>query len=200
MEPKDIIKLAREKKRLTQAQLAENLNISDRMVQRYEEGKFPKFKSENIKKLDDFLETNIYDILYDKNNDSSKSDLDDMYERIIEQIEARRLSAEAMAKKMEQHYEDSKAEKAELFAALKETRQTINELLKPMVASLKEIPPVLDTIVRNSNEHDKEIMKALDHLVGNVPGTLAKESGKRILKGAMEQQKTGKVEVGKSGK
>jgi hypothetical protein len=117
-------------------------------------------------------------------------------DRLIEQMEERRKDAESMARKMEQHYEDSKAEKAELFTALKETRQTINELLKPMVASLKEIPPVLDTIVRNSNEHDKEIMKALDQLVGNTPGTLEKESGKRILKGAMVQQKKGKAEAG----
>jgi hypothetical protein len=108
--------------------------------------------------------------------------------------------AERLIAKLEESHEEAKADKNKLFEALAETRQTINELLKPMVASLKEIPPVLDTIVRNSNEHDKEIMKALDQLVGNVPGTLAKESGKRILKGALEQQKTGKAEVGKSGK
>jgi predicted transcriptional regulator len=108
--------------------------------------------------------------------------------------------AERLIAKLEESHEEAKADKNKLFDALAETRQTINDLLKPMVASLKEIPPVLDTIVRNSNEHDKEIMKALDHLVGNAPGTLAKEAGKRILKGAMEQQKTGKVEVGKSGK
>lgn len=108
--------------------------------------------------------------------------------------------AERLIAKLEESHEEAKADKDRLFEALAETRQTINDLLKPMVASLKEIPPVLDIIVRNSNEHDKEIMKALDHLVGNAPGTLAKESGKRILKSAMEQQKTGKVEVGKSGK
>lgn len=116
-----------------------------------------------------------------------------IYERIIEEKEARRRDAEVWAKKMEDHYNDMKG-------ALERAQETINDVLKPMVASLKEIPPVLDTIVRNSNEHDKEIMKALDHLVGNAPGTLAKESGKRILKDAMEQQKTGKAEVGKSGK
>lgn len=120
-----------------------------------------------------------------------KNNIDDK-ERLIQQIEARRKDAEVMAKKMEQHYEDSKAEKAELFVALKETRQTINELLKPMVTSLKEIPPVLDAILRNSSEHDREIMTTLDHLVGNTPGTLQKEAGKRILKHALEQQKKDK--------
>lgn len=132
-------------------------------------------------------------------NPIAKSNMDDK-ERLIQQIEDRRKDAEKVAEKMEQHYEDAKADKNKLFDHLSSLQVTINEVLKPMAASLKDIPPVLDTIVRNSNEHDKEIMKALDHLVGNAPGTLAKESGKRILKGALEQQKTGKGEVGKSGK
>jgi hypothetical protein len=101
--------------------------------------------------------------------------------------------AERLIAKLEENNEEAKADKKKLFEALSETRQTINELLKPMVVSLKEIPPVLDVIVRNSNEHDKEIMKALDHLVGNAPGTLQKESGKRILKGALEHQKKDKA-------
>ena len=105
--------------------------------------------------------------------------------------------AERLIAKLEASNEEAKADKNKLFEALAETRQTINELLKPMVTSLKEIPPVLDLIVRNSNEHDKEIMKALDHLVGNSPGTLQKESGKRILKSALEHQKKGRADDGK---
>lgn len=108
--------------------------------------------------------------------------------------------AERLIAKLEENNEEARADKNKLFEALAETRQTINDFLKPMAASLKDIPPVLDTIARNSHEHDKEIMKALDHLVGNSPGTLEKESGKRILKGALERQKKGKGEVGKSGK
>jgi hypothetical protein len=108
--------------------------------------------------------------------------------------------AERLIAKLEESNDEAIADKHKLFEALAETRQTINELLKPMVASLKGIPPVLDLIVRNSDEHDKVIMKALDHLVGSPPGTLEKEAGKRILKGAQERQKTGKGEVGKSGK
>lgn len=99
--------------------------------------------------------------------------------------------AERLIAKLEEDKVEARADKTELYQALAETRQTINELLKPMVLSLKEIPPVLDSIVRNSTEHDKEIMKALDHLVGNKPGTLQKESGKRILKGALEHRKKG---------
>lgn len=126
-------------------------------------------------------------------NPISKSNNADDKERLIQQIESRRKDAERMAEKMERHYEDAKADKGKLFEHLSSLQITINEVLKPMATSLKEIPPVLDSIVRNSNEHDKEIMKALDRLVGNVPGTLQKEAGKRILKGAVEHQKKGKA-------
>lgn len=132
----------------------------------------------------------IYKMAMLQNPISNLLPIDDK-ERLIEQIDNRRKDAEQMAMKMEQHYEDAKADKAKLFDQLNSLQSTINEVLKPMAASLKEIPPVLDSIVRNSNEHDKEIMKALDHLVGNTPGTLAKESGKRILKGALAHRKKG---------
>lgn len=186
MEPKDIIKSARERKSLTQSQLADIVGVSERMIQRYEEGKFPKFKSEKIKKLDESLGINVSDIIYDKISDTTNREENEYLERFIEQIEARRRDAEALAQKMEDHYNDMKA-------ALERSQLAINDFLKPMATSLKDIPPVLDTIVRNSHEHDKEIMKALDQLVGNAPGTLEKVSGKRILKGAMEQQKKGKA-------
>lgn len=193
MEPKDIIKKAREDRGLTQSQLAENVGVSERMIQRYEEGRFPKFKSDKIKKIEELLNIKVSDILYDTKNDIQKIGENGYLERFIEEIEARRRDAEAVAKKMEDHYNDMKA-------ALERSQLAINDFLKPMAASLKDIPPVLGTIVRNSNEHDKEIMKALDLLVGNSPGTLEKESGKRILKGAMEHQKKGKAGVGKPGK
>lgn len=83
----------------------------------------------------------------------------------------------------------------ELITIIKDLAKGQNEIkdtLKPIASSLKEIPPVLDAILRNSSEHDREIMTALDHLAGNTPGTLQKEAGKRILKSAVEQQRKGK--------
>lgn len=109
----------------------------------------------------------------------------DFLQALIEEKDKAIRKAEDFAQKMENHYEDMKS-------ALERSQLAINDFLKPMATSLKDIPPVLDIIVRNSHEHDKEIMKALDQLVGNAPGTLEKESGKRILKGAVEQQKKGK--------
>lgn len=97
--------------------------------------------------------------------------------------------AERLIAQLESDHEEAKADKKLLFDALTETRQTLNELLKPMAVSLEKIPPVLDTILRNSFEHDKVIMKALDQIVGNPPGTHQKESGKHIIKGALEQRK-----------
>lgn len=188
MEPKEIIKKARQAKSLKQEDVAKGIGVSHRMYQRYEEGKFPKFKSDKIQALDSFLSTNIYDILYDKKDSHAPKANQPSADFLAGQL----VMAERLIEQLQSDQDDIKAEKAELISVLKESQQTINELLKPMVSSLKEIPPVLDSIVRNSNEHDKEIMKALDRLVGNAPGTLQKESGKRILKGALAHQKTGK--------
>jgi transcriptional regulator with XRE-family HTH domain len=64
--PEEILKLARENKGFTQEALAAMVDISGRMLQRYEEGSFPKFKSANIEKLDQVLGTNLYELLYDR--------------------------------------------------------------------------------------------------------------------------------------
>lgn len=66
MEPKEIIKRARFNKGLTQTDVAKALGISLRMYQRYEEGKFPKYKDEVISALDGVLGTDLYVRLYDK--------------------------------------------------------------------------------------------------------------------------------------
>lgn len=191
MEPKEIIKKARAAKSLKQEDVANGIGVSHRMYQRYEEGKFPKFKSDKIQELDRYLDTNIYELLYDKKNTQSGID-----QSSADFLAGQLAMAERLIAKLEENNEEAKSDKDKLFEALAETRQTINELLKPMVTSLKEIPPVLDVIVRNSNEYDREIMKALDRLEGNASGTLEKEAGKRILKSAVEQQRKGKAEAG----
>lgn len=66
MEPKEEIKKARFGKKLTQSDVAKALGISLRMYQRYEEGKFPKYKDATINALDKVLGTDIYSLLYDK--------------------------------------------------------------------------------------------------------------------------------------
>lgn len=188
MEPKDIIKTAREGKGLTQAQLADIVEVSDRMIQRYEEGKFPKFKSEKIKKLDETLGTKIYDIIYDK-----KSSLEDHYiERLIEQIEARRRDAEENAKKMESHYQDMKA-------ALERAQITINEVLKPIQAQTIEIlvnskkaqEGILSLKTEMVAEHG-EMMETMDQIAGNEPGTTAAKAGIVELAHRVQKNQKGK--------
>lgn len=66
MEPQEVIKQARFNKGLTQSDVAKKLGISLRMYQRYEQGKFPKYKEESISFLDQVLGTDIYTKLYDK--------------------------------------------------------------------------------------------------------------------------------------
>lgn len=71
MEPKDILIKARTGRGFTQEELAERLHISTRTYQRYEEGLFPKFKTELILSIDKLLGTTLYDIIYDINKPKS---------------------------------------------------------------------------------------------------------------------------------
>lgn len=202
MQINDNIKLIRELSGKTQAQFAELIKTNLSNLKTYENTDvMPKaYLILNISKLagvstDDLENKELAheDVRFNKQYLSPENIID---ESSPAYIAGQLAMAERLIAKLEESNEEAKADKNKLFEALAETRQTINELLKPMVASLKEIPPVLDVIVRNSNEHDKEIMKALDHLVGNAPGTLQKESGKRIVKAAVEHQRKGKAGAG----
>jgi transcriptional regulator with XRE-family HTH domain len=207
MQINEKIKQARVSKSWSQKEIAEKLEESRSTYAEWERNTIPSF--DIIVKIAEVTGTSILEFvaavneniaretkLDEKPTDSIKLSAEFLAGKLegkdetIYQIEARRKEAMNLAEKMEAHYKD-------MAAALERSQTTISEILQPMVSSLKEIPPVLEVIVRNSNEHDREIMKALDHLVGNTPGTLEKESGKRILKSAVEQQRKGKAEAGK---
>lgn len=73
LKPKDILKRAREEKRITQAEMADriakglNQGYSLRQYQRLEDGQFPKYKMNAILQVDQILGTNLAAIIYDKN-------------------------------------------------------------------------------------------------------------------------------------
>jgi phage repressor protein C with HTH and peptisase S24 domain len=71
--PKDILKKAREIKRITQAEMADriaqrlNQGYSLRQYQRLEDGQFPKYKMNVIREVDEILGTSLAAIIYDTN-------------------------------------------------------------------------------------------------------------------------------------
>jgi phage repressor protein C with HTH and peptisase S24 domain len=73
LKPKDILKKAREERRITQAEMADriaqglNQGYSLRQYQRLEDGQFPKYKMNAIIQADQILGTNLTAIIYDKN-------------------------------------------------------------------------------------------------------------------------------------
>jgi len=64
--PEEILRIAREKARYTQAEISEKLGISSRHYQNIEEGKFPKFKGDIIKSIDKLLNLHLYEIIYEQ--------------------------------------------------------------------------------------------------------------------------------------
>jgi len=71
--PKDILKKAREEKRITQSEMADRIargmkqGYSLRQYQRLEDGQFPKYKMNAVIQVDQILGTNLAAIIYDKN-------------------------------------------------------------------------------------------------------------------------------------
>lgn len=210
------LKELRESREESQKDLGEILDVGEKQIQRYEGGTVPPPHA-TLEILCKYYEYDFISLLYDFEGFKSdrniiwagedsveKTRVDQILERLIiekditaQKIEEKARLAEEYAQQMKKHYEDSKAEKAELFSALKETRNQISQVLEPMAISLKGIPSVLDLIVRNSNEHDNEILNALDRLEGNPSGTLKTKSIKHILENAQGPKKDKKASSGK---
>lgn len=64
--PEEILKKAREKKKLTQQDVADEIGMTLRQYNKYEAGEFPKYKSDNIKTIDTFLGTHLYELIYEQ--------------------------------------------------------------------------------------------------------------------------------------
>lgn len=96
-------------------------------------------------------------------------------EETIQQIEARRQDAERMAKLMQQHYEDGKAEKNTILQTLNRNQEVMIELLKPIKekteAILTNSAEVKDNmsyaVIEMQSEH-RAIMDTLDK-IGKLP-------------------------------
>lgn len=66
MDPRIIIRKAREAKGLTQTQLADKLGLGLRMYQKIEDGQFPKYKTEQIRQIEAILGINVYELIYEQ--------------------------------------------------------------------------------------------------------------------------------------
>ena len=61
------IRSARDRKQLTQTQVAEKLGVGLRQYQNIEAGHFPKYKTNQIRELEKILEIDIFDEIYQEN-------------------------------------------------------------------------------------------------------------------------------------
>lgn len=64
--PEEILKSAREKKKLKQQDVADKIGVTLRQYNKYEAGAFPKYKSSNVRAIDTLLGTNIYELIYEQ--------------------------------------------------------------------------------------------------------------------------------------
>jgi transcriptional regulator with XRE-family HTH domain len=94
LKPEEILKKARQKKKLTQGELAAKLGITLRQYHKYESGAFPKFKSESIKQIDSILGTNIYELIYEQKT-SNEIIISGTLEKILRSQDEKILRLEA---------------------------------------------------------------------------------------------------------
>lgn len=188
MQINDNIKLIRELSGKTQVEFAELIKTNVSNLKTYENTNVkPKaYLILNISKYagvsaDDLENKKLYpeDVKFnddekderDGNYKKSPADPIAIYERIIEEKEARRRDAEAWAQKMEAHYNDMKN-------ALERAQTTINEVLKPIKEQTQEIltnskevrENMMDGIIEMQSEH-RAIMDGVDQILKQPIGT-----------------------------
>lgn len=71
--PEEILRDKREAKGFTQTQLGSMIGLGLRSYQKLESGEFPKFKTGIINKLDEILDSNLYELIYEHNDEEINS-------------------------------------------------------------------------------------------------------------------------------
>jgi hypothetical protein len=119
----------------------------------------------------------------------------DLFKQIIAEKEARRQEAIELAKKMEAHYNDARADRVELVADKNKLYSVLESMQKTIDVSLAKANQYLGAIVRVMKADDAVTHDSLDRLEGHPEGTNRKQSG-RIQKAAkVIQNQKGKHQI-----
>ena len=134
--PKDVLIKARKRMGLRQEDVAQRLGITLRMYQRYEEGRFPKYKSDNIKQIDSLLGIKIYELIYDgkSNTDTTNNVVQKSEYKIEGNVELEYLKQLLKAK--EDILAEKEARRQETAARLKTEEDRVDGLLSNINSSL----------------------------------------------------------------
>lgn len=154
----EILQSARKKKGLSQEALAAKIGISHRMLQRYEDGKFPKYKSNVVKKIDEVLGTSLYELIYEsKTKDSEHGNPIDRTDHLIQTLERTNKTLETI-----------------ILANL----TGVNTNLTVLTEVIKTNQLMIDSIqVRQSAQHTV-MLGSLDRIEGRKEGALLVKASK----------------------
>lgn len=100
-------------------------------------------------------------------------------DRFIEEQKIRQRETESVAKKMEEHYQDAKNDKEQLYGLLHKFKESLDTNLNVIQKNLGDNRDYLELLVRVVRTNDGEIMDALDSLEGEDVGTRRKRAGKK---------------------
>lgn len=177
------IKRSREEKGLTQEAFAALLELTPRMIQRYEDGNFPKYKKDKIVKIDQILGSNFYDIIYDNKLQSEG------HGTAVAGISLLGLEpSEIPHTKLE--LGDINVTVADYIRLQDEFRKVQGDFLQSLLqkneASSTSLDVQLGEIMKTMRIDHSQILKALDKVLALPPGSLSKENDK--IKDAVDKK------------
>jgi transcriptional regulator with XRE-family HTH domain len=168
----DQLKKARESRKMRQEDMALKLGISSRQYQKYEDGEFPKFKTEPIKQIDAILGTNIYEQVYEQEvqkgeikkptpveGEGLKDDLiaalkmnNALLESRVRELEAR----PATSADIESHLSRIREDQKQMFSLLVSYQQ---HWLKQQLHNPKKFAEALRSIQQNALEDQEQLLQ-----------------------------------------
>jgi transcriptional regulator with XRE-family HTH domain len=162
--PEDILRIARESKRWTQTDMANKLGVSMRQYQKYEEGKFPKFKGDVAKSIDVILGTNLYDLIYEQNvphetmAEEEELEITGYREKYIESLKRERDALERENKRLQKDLDLSLGELRHNILLARAVSETTQELVVEYLekGNKKKIVELIDTVgIKNLERYQK---------------------------------------------
>lgn len=170
----------RERKKLTQTEMAEKLaaalsqTYSLRQYQNLEEGKFPKYKKEVVKKLDGLLGTKVYELIYEQDSPNAVSDSGDDNHYTLKNKPPEKIIEDLAASSRDHAAADLKRAEAEIIREQNHKRiidhitgnatEEIAEAIESRFSDLLELIARLGTGTRWKNEKDaREELSKLWH-------------------------------------
>lgn len=139
--PEDILRKAREKKKMKQQDVADKIGITLRQYNKYEAGEFPKYRSDSIKAIDMLFGTKLHELIYEQKQEHGESvEINADRDKLIVEIQKEILKLTARVDVLSITLADivSKVDKKAIAAVDSELTDAANKRSEALLDELKK--------------------------------------------------------------